>query len=92
MIIYFLQIPILGEVISGLVGLIPNCSASVILTQLYLDGYINLSTLLSGSFVNGGVGILVLFRTNENIKQNIYIVVMLYCCGVLGGLISNLLG
>jgi hypothetical protein len=92
LIIYFLQIPILGEVISGLVGLIPNCSASVILTQLYLDGYINLSTLLSGSFVNGGVGILVLFRTNENIKQNIYIVFMLYCCGVLGGLISNLLG
>ena len=89
---YFLQIPFLGEVIIGLVGLIPNCSASVILTQLYLDGYINLGTLISGSLVNGGVGLLVLFRTNKNIKQNIAIAIILYCCGVIGGLISNLLG
>lgn len=88
----YLQMPILGEMISGLIGLIPNCSASVILTQLYIDNYINLSTFICGSLVNGGVGLLVLFKINKDIKQNISIVFILYCCGILGGLISNLLG
>lgn len=86
----FLQIPLLGELISGLIGLLPNCSASVILTQLYLEDYINISTLLSGSLVNGGVGLLVLFRVNKNWRENLKILGLLYGCGILGGLISCL--
>ena len=87
----FLQIPLLGELISGLIGLLPNCSASVILTQLYLENYINISTLLSGSLVNGGVGLLVLFRVNKNWRENLKILGLLYICGILGGLISCLI-
>ncbi|MBO6281114.1 MAG: arsenic efflux protein [Alphaproteobacteria bacterium] len=86
----FLQIPLLGELISGIIGLLPNCSASVILTQLYLEDYINISTLLSGSLVNGGVGLLVLFRVNKNWQENLKILGILYGCGILGGLISCL--
>ena len=87
----YLQIPILSELLSGLFGLLPNCSASVVLTQLYLENCINLSTLLSGSLVNGGVGLLVLFRVNKHLKQNLKIMAVLYGCGVIGGLLSRLL-
>ena len=86
----YLQIPILGELISGIIGLIPNCSASVLLTQLYIEGYINTSTLISGSLVNGGVGLIILFKVNQNLKTNLQIAFTLYVCGVLGGIISNL--
>lgn len=86
-----LQIPVLSEILSGLFGLLPNCSASVVLTQLYLENCINLSTLFSGSLVNGGVGLLILFRVNRNLKENLAILVLLYVCGVGGGLLSRLI-
>ncbi|MBR1600402.1 MAG: arsenic efflux protein [Alphaproteobacteria bacterium] len=86
----YLQLPLLGELLSALIGFIPNCSSSVILTQLYLENYINIGTLLSGSLVSSGVGILVLFRVNRRLKENIFILALLYICGVLGGLLSHL--
>ena len=86
-----LQYPLLGEMFSALIGLIPNCSASVILTQMYILNYIDFSTMMSGSLVNGGVGLLVLFRVNRPLKQNIKIIALLYICGLIGGLCSNLL-
>jgi hypothetical protein len=85
----YMQIPLIGELISGLIGLIPNCSASVILTSLYIDGYIQLGALMSGSLVGGGVGLLVLFRVNRRLKENLMIIAILYCCGVIGGLLSS---
>ncbi|MBR1398627.1 MAG: arsenic efflux protein [Alphaproteobacteria bacterium] len=85
-----LKTPLLGEMTSGIIGLVPNCSASIILTQLYIEGAINISTMLSGTLVSGGVGILVLFRVNRHIRENIFIVFLLYLFGVTGGLISNL--
>lgn len=85
-----MKTPLLGELLSALFGLIPNCSPSVILTQLYVEGGINLSTMLSGTLVSSGVGILILFRINRNLKENLKIIALLYVCGVLGGLISYL--
>lgn len=89
-VIAVLKTPLLGEMTSGIIGLVPNCSASIILTQLYIEGAINISTMLSGTLVSGGVGILVLFRINRHIRENIFIVFLLYLFGVTGGLISNL--
>ena len=86
-----LQYPLLGEMLSAVIGLIPNCSASVILTQMYILNYIDFSTMMSGSLVSGGVGVLVLFRVNRPLKQNFKIIILLYICGLLGGLCSNLL-
>ncbi len=86
-----LQYPLLGEMLSAVIGLIPNCSASVILTQMYILNYIDFSTMMSGSLVSGGVGLLVLFRVNRPLKQSLKIVALLYICGLLGGLCSNLL-
>ena len=65
---------VLGPVIAGLIGLIPNCAASVIITQLYLENMINVATLIAGLLVGAGVGLLVLFKTNKGLKQNIAIV------------------
>jgi hypothetical protein len=71
----FLQYnPILGPIIAGLIGLIPNCAASVILTQLYLENVITVATMISGLLVGAGVGLAVLFKINKGIKENLKIV------------------
>ena len=86
-----LKMPLLSEILSALFALVPNCSSSIILTQLYIEESINLSTMLSGTLVGSGVGLLVLFRMNRHLKENLKILLILYLCGVSGGLISNLI-
>ena len=86
------NIPVVGEMIAGLVGLIPNCAASVVITELYIDGIITSGQMLSGLFAAAGVGLLVLFRTNRNIKQNIAIAATLYFSGVLLGTLIEVTG
>lgn len=89
----FIQInPILGPAITSLIGLIPNCAASVILTQLYLEKVISASALISGLLVGAGVGLAVLFKTNKGIKENIKVIAILYLIGVIAGLGIQLLG
>lgn len=89
----FLQYnPILGPAIAGLIGLIPNCAASVILTQLYLENVITVATMISGLLVGAGVGLAVLFKTNRGIKENLKIVCILYAIGVISGIIMQLIG
>ena len=77
---------------SALVGLVPNCAASVVIAQLYVDGALGSGAMLAGLLVSAGVGLLVLFRANRNWRQNVAIVVGLYCTGVAWGLIANALG
>ena len=84
--------PMLGPVIAGFVGLIPNCAASVIITELYLDSLINAATLIAGLLVNAGVGLLVLFRINKNLRENMQILVLLYLVGVISGIILEFAG
>ncbi len=84
--------PILGPVIAGIIGLIPNCASSVILTQMYLENMISVATMLSGLLVGAGVGLAVLFKTNKGIKQNIQIVALLYSIGVIAGIIIEIIG
>ena len=84
--------PIIAPILAGIIGLIPNCASSVILTQLYLQNVISVSAMLAGLFVGTGVGLAVLFKTNKNIKENIKIVILLYCVGVMAGIILQLIG
>ena len=77
---------ILGPVISSLVGLIPNCAASVILTNLYVQNIINGASLIAGLLTGAGVGLIVLFRMNKHLKENIAIVAILYIVGVISGI------
>ena len=84
--------PILGPIIAGIIGLIPNCASSVILTQMYLENVISVATMISGLLVGAGVGLAVLFRTNKGIKQNLQIVGLLYSIGVIAGIIIEFIG
>ena len=84
--------PILGPVIAGIIGLIPNCAASVILTQMYLENVITAATMISGLLVGAGVGLVVLFKTNKGIKENLKITGLLYGIGIIAGIILELIG
>lgn len=84
--------PIIGPIITSLVGLIPNCASSVIITQLYLSKVLNFATMIAGLLVNTGVGLLILFRTNKDLKENIKITVLLFAIGVIFGIIFDLIG
>lgn len=72
---------------SALVGLVPNCAASVVITQLYLEGVLGFGPLMAGTLVSAGVGFLVLFRTNRNARENAIILVLLYVIAVVWGFI-----
>jgi len=82
---------ILGPVVAGLIGLIPNCASSVILTELFIESVISMPMLITGVAVNAGVGLLVLFKTNKNLKENLTIVGLLYAIGVISGVILQVI-
>lgn len=85
-------IPFLGVFLSALIGLIPNCGASVALTQLYLAGMLSAGQMIAGLLVGAGVGLLVLYRTNHHHpRENVVITLILYGIGVFWGLIMELL-
>lgn len=82
----------LAAILTGIVGLVPNCAASVIITQLYLKQFISAGAMMAGLLVSAGVGVLVLFRTNRPLKQNVKITGLLYAIGVAAGLMIDLIG
>ena len=88
---WILNKPVIGPVIASLIGLIPNCAASVIITNMYLENVISLGSMISGLLTGAGVGLAVLFKTNNRIKENMSIIILLYAIGVLVGIILELL-
>lgn len=85
-----LDVPVLGPVVSSIIGLIPNCASSVILTQVYLQNIISLGSMIAGLLVNAGIGLLVLFKVNKSKKENFTILGILYFVGVISGIIIDL--
>lgn len=81
--------PIIGPIIAAIVGFIPNCAGSVIITKLYLSQVISMGSMIAGLLVGSGIGILVLFKVNKNIKENIKIAGILYAVGVLFGILID---
>ena len=82
---------ILSPFITSLIGLIPNCAASVILTELYLNSTISLGALIGGLLTSSGSSLLVLIKNNKNKKENLSIILLLYTLGVLSGIIIELI-
>ena len=87
-----LNTPVFGELAAGAVGLIPNCAVSVAGAELYCQGAMSAGALMASSFTGSGLGLLVLFRTNRNLKENLLVLATVYVVGVLlGGLTGALL-
>ena len=84
--------PVLAPVLAGLVGLIPNCAGSVVITQLYLEGAMGLGAAMAGLLAGSGVGLLVLFRVNHNRRENLKILALLYCLGAAAGIVIGMCG
>ena len=85
-------VPVLGEVVAALVGLIPNCASSVVITQLYVEGVIGAGPMISGLLTSSGVGVLLLCRMNKKrVKQNVGIIGFLYLVSVFWGVLIELL-
>ena len=88
---FVLDRPVIGNVLAALVGLIPNCASSVVLTELYLGGILSLGCVLSGLLVNAGIGIALLFRNNRPVRDSFRIVGILWLVGALTGILIDLI-
>lgn len=83
--------PIAGIFLAGLVGLIPNCAASITITKFYLEGVLNVGSMFAGLLSCAGIGLIVLFKTNHSWKKNVMIVTTLYGISVVCGIIVEIL-
>ena len=81
--------PFFGELAAGALGLIPNCAVSVAGAKLYLAGAMSPGALMASSFTGSGLGLLVLFRTNRSLKENLALLVIVYALGVLLGMATG---
>lgn len=81
----------LSPFVASLIGLIPNCAASVVITELYLEGIIPFSSAIAGLLTGSGVAILVLFRSNKHVKENMMILFLIYFIGVVSGILLEVL-
>lgn len=89
--VYLLNGSVFQPFAAALVGLIPNCAASVVLTKTYLSGAVSFGSLIAGLSSGAGVGILLLLKRNKNIKESIGIIVLLYLIGAVSGTLLNLI-
>lgn len=86
----FSSLPVVGHMLSALVGLIPNCAASVLLTQLYLEGVLSAGCMLAGLLAGSGMGLLLLFRVNKSKKECLFVLLLLFLIGTFFGLLTDL--
>ena len=82
----FMKDSLFSPFVTSLIGLIPNCGASVVLTQLFINDAINMSALISGLLTGSGVATLVLLKENKNKKESLFIILMIYLIGVISGI------
>lgn len=77
--------------IAGLIGLIPNCASSVLLTQLFISGNLSFASIIAGLSTSAGIGTVVLFKSNKNIKENLKILGLLYLIGSVSGFVIEII-
>ena len=88
---FITAIPVLGPVVSTIIGIIPNCASSIIITQLYLKNMITFGSLIAGLLVNSGIGMLVLFKVNKSKKENLKILAVLSVISMVAGIIIDII-
>lgn len=82
---------VVGPLATALVGLVPNCASSIVITQLYMSGVISAGSMLAGLLSGSGIGLLILFRVNKNMKSNLAVLGIVYGSGAVIGIICDLL-
>ncbi len=82
--------PVIGPMIMSLVGLIPNCAASVAITELYLGGVIGMGSLMAGLLTNAGVGWIILLRSGHSVKRTLKVIGLTYVFGIVSGILIQL--
>ena len=82
---------ILSPILSSIIGLIPNCASSIVITELYLENIIPFGSCISGLLTGSGLGLLILFKQNKNLKENILILITLVVFSSICGIILNCL-
>ena len=82
---------ILSTIASSIIGLIPNCASSILLSKLYVEGAISLGAIISGLSTGAGVGGILLIRTNKNMKENLKILGLVYVIGVFCGIVVDVI-
>lgn len=87
---FVLDKPLVGNLLASVIGVIPNCASSVILTELYLENVISIGAMLSGLLVNAGIGLAVLFKNNRPIKDSFMILIILFAIGVTAGTLIDI--
>ena len=85
-----LKKPVIANILAAIVGLIPNCASSVVISELFLDGTLSAGALISGLLVNSGVALAVLFRTNRPRKNTLAIVGILLAISIVAGIVIDL--
>ena len=80
---------ILNPILSSIIGLIPNCASSVIITELYLEQIIPFGSCIAGLLSGSGMGLIILFKQNKNMKENIIILLTLVAFSSICGIILN---
>lgn len=76
---------------TAIIGLIPNCAASVLITELYCDGILSFGSAIAGLISSAGIGIAVLFRTNKNMKENFTVLGIVILTGFAAGTLFNII-
>ena len=84
--------PVAGTIATAIIGLIPNCAASVVIAEMYIEGLLTCGQLMSGLLVGAGVGLLVLVRTNNKTKENAKVIGALLVLGIAWGILIDMLG
>lgn len=89
---WIVDLPVVGNLVAALVGLIPNCASSVVITKLYVDGVISAGAMMSGLLTGSGIGILVLFRSHPKRRHSLLLLGILYAIGALCGILLDVTG
>ena len=79
----------LTPIFATLIGLIPNCASSIIITNLYVSSAISFGTLLSGLLVNAGMGLLIIFKRKDMLKDNLIVLLTLILVAIIFGYIAS---
>ncbi len=89
---FILAHPNQSVLVSTFVGIIPSCASSIVLTKMYIDGVLSFAAVCAGLLVNAGTGMMVLWHVNPNWKDNVKILVVTWACGLIAGLVLQLIG